>query len=338
MDQSNYISLIKRKTLIVIVLLAGIAWVIFFTLTDTWKKEEKKPTLGVSNPTTVDSTASDPYPLLNTSIPYNLLAPSRTFKLPDELEEVSGLSYLPDGTIAMIQDEAGIIYCFDRRQGKVVSQHLFEDKGDFEGIATIGNTAYVIESNGVLHEVVDFQQQRPLSRIFKTPLTAKNNVEGIAYLPQADQLILACKEDAGIYGEDYKDTKALYVFNLADKTLIKEPFLLVEHEAIQDFVKDQPKTEEREEWIDDFDPDDNDAFSPSGVAIHPTTNELYVIGTSGNKLLVIWDTDHHLKQVIPLRKKVFQQPEGICFDPDGTLYIANEGKDGSATLLQFEPN
>jgi uncharacterized protein YjiK len=41
--------------------------------------------------------------------------------------------------------------------------------------------------------------------------------------------------------------------------------------------------------------------------------------------------------MVKLRSKVHAQPEGICFSPDGTLYISNEGDGGDATILQFEP-
>ncbi len=37
-----------------------------------------------------------------------------------------------------------------------------------------------------------------------------------------------------------------------------------------------------------------------------------------------------------LDKKTFRQPEGICFDPEGNLFISNEGQGGKANILIFK--
>jgi uncharacterized protein YjiK len=56
---------------------------------------------------------------------------------------------------------------------------------------------------------------------------------------------------------------------------------------------------------------------------------------SVGKLLIILDKNGDIQDVHTLNPAEFKQPEGICFLPDGSLYISNEGKGGSATLLRF---
>ena len=74
-------------------------------------------------------------------------------------------------------------------------------------------------------------------------------------------------------------------------------------------------------------------FRPSEVAVHPKTGEYYILEGKDPKLVIL-DADGAIKTVHKLDKDTFAQPEGITFDPDGTLYISNESGDNEATILQ----
>jgi hypothetical protein len=53
-------------------------------------------------------------------------------------------------------------------------------------------------------------------------------------------------------------------------------------------------------------------------------------------MLTVFDRTGHLKNVIALDKRIFQQPEGMCFDQYGNLFISNEANGGTANILKFE--
>ncbi len=77
------------------------------------------------------------------------------------------------------------------------------------------------------------------------------------------------------------------------------------------------------------------SFQPSGIAIHPITGNIYILGSVGN-LLIVFSRDGTMLAMVKLRSRYFPQAEGICFSPDGTLYIANEGDVDKGTVLKFE--
>ncbi|MCC7244226.1 MAG: SdiA-regulated domain-containing protein, partial [Saprospiraceae bacterium] len=76
-------------------------------------------------------------------------------------------------------------------------------------------------------------------------------------------------------------------------------------------------------------------FSPSGIAIHPKTGEIFVISTAKKRLVVLDYTTGQIRFAVRLDKKVMPQPEGISFDAAGNLLISSEGKKGEGLLLKF---
>ena len=75
-------------------------------------------------------------------------------------------------------------------------------------------------------------------------------------------------------------------------------------------------------------------FKPSGIAVHPKTGQTFIIASDGKKLLVLSEKGQK-EALISLNPKTYRQPEGICFSPDGDLFISSEGKDGDGYILRF---
>ena len=88
------------------------------------------------------------YQLEVNGISYDLHKPSQRWKLPKELEEISGLSFFAKNQLACIQDEDGIFYVYDLKKQSIVRKDQFGKKGDYEAVEVVEDTAYVLESNG----------------------------------------------------------------------------------------------------------------------------------------------------------------------------------------------
>ena len=78
----------------------------------------------------------------------------------------------------------------------------------------------------------------------------------------------------------------------------------------------------------------NTSFQPSGIAIHPITNHIYMIATAG-KLLVVLSPEGEILGVEELDKDELKQPEGITFDQQGNMYISNEARGGKGNIMLF---
>jgi uncharacterized protein YjiK len=252
------------------------------------------------------------------NIPYQLAEPDQTWKLPAELLEISGLAFIDNQRLACVQDEKGIIYIFNLQDGKVEQEIIFGDDGDYEGIEIVENDAWVLKSNGTLYQVKDYLEKgEPGVKKYTTALSGKNDTEGLAYDPANRKLLIACKEDPFVDQVNVNGYKAIYSFNLETRLLDIKPFLLINADTVRYYKG-------------------NETFAPSGIAIQPVTGNVFILASVG-KLLLVFTGKGEMLAMVKLSPNIFPQPEGICFSPDGVLYISSEGDGRQGTILRFEP-
>lgn len=271
--------------------------------------------------------------------PYDLENPDARYKLPGYLEEISGLSYYGKGKLACIQDEKAMIYILNLEQEKIVKKHDFGADADYEDIAVVGKTAYVLQNDGQIIRIVDFKKKERTVKKYKTPLKEKNDTEGMAYDPLSDCLLIACKASPSIdKDKPYEGYKAIYKFDLQKEVLDETPLFLIDLERLDSYIDHNVftrlsiKVAKRLRLIES-----ETSFQPSGIAIHPLYGEIYIVSSVG-KLLIILDRRGKVMDVKELDPKLFRQPEGICFSPTGDMYISSEGQGGKGYILKFKIN
>jgi uncharacterized protein YjiK len=271
------------------------------------------------------------------NFPYQLEMPNRSWELPIALVEISGLSFIDNSRLACIQDEKGDIYIFNLKTGAVESKIHFNEDSDYEDIEIIDHDAWVLKSNGTLYKVTGYLNKAiPDVKKYATALSGKNDTEGLAYDPVNKNLLIACKGHPFVDEKKRNDVKAVYIFNLETKRLDLKPFLLIETDTIKYYKNYNTMTRLGIELLAAVDPSKGDVtFQPSGIAVQPVTGNIFILGSVGNLLMVLSGKGKMLA-IITLSQKIFPKPEGICFSPDGKLFIANEGEGKAGTILKFE--
>lgn len=257
---------------------------------------------------------------------YNLQKPDKKYFLPDPLEEISGHCLIDSVRMACVQDEEGKLFVYHLSQKRIVQRPRFAKNGDYEDVAvTQDGQIYVVKSNGSLYSFRLSKEKKIKSTEINTPLSIKNDVEGICYDPTRNRLLLTCKQKAGIKDKE-KDGKAIYAFDLKSQKLLTEPAYLINLDELEDFLTKNALHH----------PDKKMTFKPSAIGIHPEDHRLYLLASEGNLLLVL-NEDGTFYEVLPLNPRIFKQPEGICFAEDGTMYISSEGRESNGYLLRFNP-
>ena len=266
---------------------------------------------------------------------YNFLRPDRTLYLPAELSEIAGLSISPDGrSLIALNHKDGDIHYIDKWRGDLEYSVRFKHRGRYKGIETVRHDVFIVKENGSVVHVSELGAEKPKTKTFNTPLNAKFAVHGLTYHPIRNELLLACQGNDG--DRAFDDSESIYVFDLESKELFRQPMFLIEDQAIFDYLRQQgPPLEEGDELF--YTPPKEKPFEPSAIAIHPQTDELFLISAS-SMLLVILSEDGELRHAERLDPFLFDEPEGMCFDLDGTLFISSKGGRGvSGKILLFDP-
>ena len=254
---------------------------------------------------------------------YDLAKPNHKWRLPDQLVEVSGNAWLDANHLVLIEDLHPALYLIklDDKNATLEKTIPFaeteKDKVDIEDVAIVDNTVYALWSHGALFKIADWQSTPKVDEI-KTGLTKENNTEGLCYDPVSKTLLIACKDDAGI-ADDKKSAKAVYQFDINKQTLMPSPYMVIHKKDFEKITGDK---------LD---------FNPSAIAVNPITHDIYILTTRDNKGMAIFSHDGMLKSYQTIDNEMMPQPEGICFSPDGKLYISSEGKKGEpGNLFEFD--
>jgi len=234
---------------------------------------------------------------------------AQRWEMPAVLKEISGVAYIDDNRMACVQDEQGKIYIYNPKKKEVEKEIPFAPTGDYEGIAIAGNTAFVLRADGRLFEILNYNT-KPSVVEHATPLTEKQDVEGLAYDKKNNRLLLAIKG----YEPNTKDYKGIYAFDLKTQKMAADPVYKVD--LMHTIWKDSKGKQKME---------------PSDLDIHPLTGDIYITDGAKPKLLIM-DTAGNMKSLFPLDESKFPQPEGVAFTPEGELIISSEGKNGSGSI------
>lgn len=237
-------------------------------------------------------------------------------KLPRELSEVSGLAVTSDGRLLAHNDEEGIVFQIDVRTGIIIKRFGLGSgfiKDDFEDIACAGGKIYMVSSGGTIYEFTEGKDsERKKITTYKTKLTSKNDVEGLAYDPASNSLLLACK---GYPGKGLGEVKAVYSFGLDSMSFQEKPRFVV---ALKDVIQETRKGK----------------FSPSGVA-RTHTGTFFIIASEGEAIIEV-DSTGKVLEINRIPKKTNTHPEGIAFLPNKDMILCNDGQGAEGTIVVYK--
>ena len=227
-----------------------------------------------------------------------------------ELQEISGLTLTADGRLFTHGDEAARVYEVDYRTGRMVKSFGLGKtpvKGDFEAIASVGDSLYLMTSHGVIYQFKEGENGSNVAYVSRdTGLKEACEFEGLALDARQNVLLMLCKN---VYSKSaLKDSLVIYRLPYtagdsvrSDSTLSR---LTVPLEPI-------------------IGPNDWKHFHPSDITVDPE---------SGNYVIVAAD-ERGLVEITPQGQLVSARAlghglahvEGVAITKDHILIMSTEG-------------
>ena len=257
---------------------------------------------------------------------YAFDSPNSVHVLDKELNEISGLAYSEkEDVLYTINDEKGRVYKLSPKDGSILEDYKFSGKGDYEGIELCKDKVLVTNSSGDIY-ISNSDDNKAI--VQHTPLSQINDVEGMGYDSKSDQILLACKGQPWL---PIEGDKAIYAYNQVFHRMDSIVFLDIKISdltaCVDTIYEDELMVASLHRRLAEF--------APSGIAVDPSNQDIYILTAHGS-IIAIYDKFKRIRDIIHLNEVVIPQPEGICFDASGNLFISTEGHGGSGKLFKFE--
>ena len=250
---------------------------------------------------------------------YSLAAKTAThWKLPRRLAEISGLAVTMDNRLLAHNDEKGIIYEIDYRDGTIVKAFQLADMAnpvadDFEGIATVDDQIYLVTSAGRLYECSEGADgESVLFNIYATGVGRECEIEGLAYDESQRALVLMCKNPRRA---DLAGQLGIYHWSIDEKQLIEAAHTVI---PVTEFSRHIGGKK----------------FQPSGIERHPVSGNYFVVAARQGAIAEL-TPGGRVVAAKPFSAQWHRQAEGITFAADGALIVADEGAGRKARLTLY---
>ncbi len=240
------------------------------------------------------------------------------YKMPEELEEISGIAFYPGSKELMyaIQDEDGKLFYWKNGNPGSVDHVSFGKHGDYEDLGLTNNFAIILRSDGILFTFPIQELKEGALKSVKEwkSLIPEGEYEGLYADPVSDNLYVLCKNCGADKKTGYVSGYILHLDNQGVPALTGT--FKINTQALPGITL-------------------KSGLKASALTFNKQTKEWYIL-SSVHKILIIADESWKPKQIVNLNPSLFPQPEGITFDIDNNLYISNEaGNTATGTVLKF---
>lgn len=253
--------------------------------------------------------------------------------LPHQLREASAVVSIDADTVVCVQDEVGALYFVSLSGAHPVRKVEFGPRGDYEGLARVGDVYWVLRADGALLELRRDGERFRIARSVPLPVGFRD-WEALCHDPASGRLLVMPK-DRPSGDKDARDQRPVFAVDPVAGAVDAEPFAVwrrgiwLDQALARGFdvpvrTSDKGKEKVQLELL----------FSELLVA---REQGQFLLLAAGDRVLLRVDRDGRLLGVQRLDPAKLPQAEGMTFLADGRLLVVSEADGGQARGVVVTP-
>ncbi len=245
---------------------------------------------------------------------YNWHSPFYVLKLPLGMSSLSAFSILDSANFVAIDEQTGNVVLIEEASGKLVGQLNLASSLRCTSLAVYDSILVLKDLEENLHFLAPPYDS--ISEISNNNLPNEIKFKSVCSHQTTKRLFIMSNEvDKG----DGIFSNYIYGFGLNTRKLKEKPLFEINSDEINEFASSIYTTfnTNDQNFISE-----NNHFSPSSFAIHPKTNEIYVL-SKNTKSIAVYDQFGNILNYINLNQTLANNPTDIEFNKNGDLFIVN---------------
>ncbi len=247
---------------------------------------------------------------------YNWHAPFSSLELPLGLSSIKNICILDSTRFVAIDQQSGSVVLLDELSGKLVGQLNLSPSFQFSSLAVYDSVLVLQDQLNQLHFLG--APYDSTSEIGLNELSSELKFMSFCSHPITKRLFFLGDEiDKG----EGRYSNYVYGFGLGNRKLREKPLFEIESEKIEQYAL-QMGIVSQNAFAQSSSEQSVFNFKPSALAVHPKTNEIYVLSQERAQLAV-FNQFGEVVNFIPLSRSLANHPTDIQFHPNGDLIVIN---------------
>ena len=262
---------------------------------------------------------------------FDLQHPNLVQTLPMGIQPFSDVALLDSTHLIGLNQEQGSLYMYNM-EDQTVAPFLPWDLGSkICNVSNLDSTLVLVDDAKHIHFL-----QAPYDSTNLTTLSLENEqfeATSVCLHKETNRLFLISSNQERVEGYS---SSSVYAYNLNQHKLNPQPLFTISGEDVEAFAIQNNLIVPSSNLSIMDDTLESINFTPSAIAVHPKTNEIYVL-SSVDHTLVVLDQFGKVVNFTTLDKTTFSNPSAMTFRPNGDLLITN-GNLMNPTVIQVKWN
>jgi hypothetical protein len=247
---------------------------------------------------------------------FDLIHPESVMNLPIGVNAFTDFVIMDSTHLICLDDQIGGVLVYDLTTNNSEGYLPTGIDSKITEVSKIDSTIILVDENMDLHFLLPpYDSTSMITESLKDKSWISS---GMCLHEQTKRLFFVAETDIENQIQNY----SIYTFNLNHRKLNERALFEIKPEEIEMFAitnniqLPMNRIDENGDTIQNF------SFNPDVIAVHPKTNEIYVL-SSLDRSLVVYNQFGQVVNFTKLDEELFSQPKAMTFYPNGDLLLTN---------------